>query len=467
MERTASLIEAETAAAPTAPSEQPTAAPAAQRSLLARVGGFVMGLCYWAMLAASTIGPGTITLMAKGGADMHAKKNYGDACLSWTILVASVIAYTLQESAARLQILTDTSFGAAMYVHFQARSESGRPKPPQPRNAVARAMGTSSCTPNVSLVMAGLIIFANTILECAQVAGMMAAVEYYGGKGTFTRTIVSFVVCTTVAVVLFKGNIDSISKALGAVVALMAVVFTISSWAAGIDAEDFVPAMPADAADQSLGMIATTALPFNVFLASSLAQGFELKEMQTGVQFSTAVTAVISLLLIITGTAVENGPDGFHIADLAQVLLVLSTVFGVRWRCLSNHRTTSGAAHAHQPDGRGLLRRRSDRCRGILRADGGAGRLAVVPVAAQRRGRRNPDGRRGRGGGQDCGPRQPARRRRGGGGRRRSSGRWGRRRPAAARLLGPSGWAAGAAVRGGVDAAGAAIVRLGVPGCSG
>ena len=61
-------------------------------SRLRRASGFVLGLSYWAMLAASTIGPGTITLMAKGGADMSADPHYGDACLSWTIAVASVVS---------------------------------------------------------------------------------------------------------------------------------------------------------------------------------------------------------------------------------------------------------------------------------------------------------------------------------------------------------------------------------------
>ena len=43
------------------------------------VAGFV-GLCYWAMLAASTIGPGTITLMSKGGAEFGLR-------LIWSVLL--------------------------------------------------------------------------------------------------------------------------------------------------------------------------------------------------------------------------------------------------------------------------------------------------------------------------------------------------------------------------------------------
>eukprot|EP00658_Telonema_sp_P-2_P054845 TRINITY_DN43619_c0_g1_i1.p2 TRINITY_DN43619_c0_g1~~TRINITY_DN43619_c0_g1_i1.p2 ORF type:complete len:114 (+),score=42.66 TRINITY_DN43619_c0_g1_i1:71-412(+) len=72
--------------------------------------------CYWAMLAASTIGPGTITLMSRGGAEYNLQ-------LGWTIILASFIAYCLQEAGARLQILQGVSFGEAMRLHFQSASD--------------------------------------------------------------------------------------------------------------------------------------------------------------------------------------------------------------------------------------------------------------------------------------------------------------------------------------------------------
>ena len=54
---------------------------------------------------------------------------------------------------------------------------------------------------------------------------MMSAVEYYGGEGFFTRISVSFIVCIGTAITLFKGDLDTISKFLGGVVALMTIVF--------------------------------------------------------------------------------------------------------------------------------------------------------------------------------------------------------------------------------------------------
>ena len=39
---------------------------------------------------------------------------------------------------------------------------------------------------------------------------MMAAVQFYGGHGLFTRFMVSFVVCMVVGATVFKGNLDQV-----------------------------------------------------------------------------------------------------------------------------------------------------------------------------------------------------------------------------------------------------------------
>ena len=177
---------------------------------LRRLGHVISGLCYWAMLAAGTVGPGTITLMAKGGADMrhivtpegcdrHAEDGGDNICtghapsvgLAWTVAVASLIAYALQEAGARLQIVTETSFGAGMYVHFTKCGAGNRigvaGAPAMPAGAggsppwlkkLRRLVGAEASTPFISIVMAVLIVLSNTVTECAQVAGMMSAVEY-------------------------------------------------------------------------------------------------------------------------------------------------------------------------------------------------------------------------------------------------------------------------------------------------
>merc|ERR1712086_1223381 len=236
------------------------------------VAGFV-GLCYWAMLAASTIGPGTITLMSKGGAEFGLR-------LIWTIPIASLIAYCLQEGGARLQILQQTSFGGAMRIHFQPESDQqvpvaanidaelarlpevsaedgeGGPVVGMASPATAAVLsGDSLPTPKISIAMATMVVVANTFLEIAQFAGLMAAVKYYAGDPVAVRLAVSIMLAITVALILFKGNVDKISQGLGLVVVVMTVTFTISASQTGFELGElvtgFLPQMPDKSASGS------------------------------------------------------------------------------------------------------------------------------------------------------------------------------------------------------------------------
>ncbi|KAH8048681.1 hypothetical protein JL720_15797 [Aureococcus anophagefferens] len=64
-------------------------------------------LLRWSVLAASTIGPGTVIVCSKAGADYA-------LTLLWALVLASFVAYALQEGAARLSLLGRTTLGRAM-----------------------------------------------------------------------------------------------------------------------------------------------------------------------------------------------------------------------------------------------------------------------------------------------------------------------------------------------------------------
>ena len=67
----------------------------------------VKSLLFWSMLAASTVGPGTVIMCSKSGSEFGLQ-------LLWALLVASVVAYTMQEGSARLSIVSGLDFGQAM-----------------------------------------------------------------------------------------------------------------------------------------------------------------------------------------------------------------------------------------------------------------------------------------------------------------------------------------------------------------
>ena len=73
----------------------------------------VLALLYWSMLAACTVGPGTVVTCARAGAE------YG-LQLTWSLFLASILAYILLEASARLTIVSGLSLGQCLQVKYSA-----------------------------------------------------------------------------------------------------------------------------------------------------------------------------------------------------------------------------------------------------------------------------------------------------------------------------------------------------------
>ena len=148
-------------------------------------------------------------------------------------------------------------------------------------------------------VLAFGIVLANIALECGQLVGAMSSFYVYDPEMEHSpplRAFMATIFGIVVAAILLCGQVNCISKALGGVVLLMVVTFGVGAgqvfdWVGQFGQllqHLIIPELPgAESFDIALGMIATTALPFNTFLASSLAAGCDLSSMQVGVAFST------------------------------------------------------------------------------------------------------------------------------------------------------------------------------------
>ena len=71
----------------------------------------LLSLLYWTMLAACTVGPGTVVTCARAGAEFELK-------LIWALIFASVLAYILQEGTARLTITSGKSLGQCLQLKY-------------------------------------------------------------------------------------------------------------------------------------------------------------------------------------------------------------------------------------------------------------------------------------------------------------------------------------------------------------
>ena len=80
-------------------------------SCLTSCGNEAASLLTWSMLAACTVGPGTVITCARAGAE-------DDLALMWCLVAASAVAYVLQEESGRLTMVSGSSFGHALRVKF-------------------------------------------------------------------------------------------------------------------------------------------------------------------------------------------------------------------------------------------------------------------------------------------------------------------------------------------------------------
>ena len=275
----------------------------------------IQELLFWTMLAASTVGPGTVVTCARAGAEYHL------SLLSW-LVVASLMAFTLQEGAARLTIVSGRSLGECL------RAKGG--------GSVARLLHTSwLCWLVVVSVGAG-----NTLFSCNDWAGGVEAVLAFPGvqEGELLRWGTCLVYLVLVVGILSADKDTLLGIFCGVIMIIMVGLFLVlvvqmgetgkltgllpsldTSWG-------FVPHNTTDTAaapeDMVLSLVGTTSIGFNLFLAGEMAKEKGIGAMQRGIAFSTFIALLVSVLIMVVGGGVEDMPGGgdFKIALLSQVV---------------------------------------------------------------------------------------------------------------------------------------------------
>lgn len=197
------------------------------------------------MIAASFIGPGTITTAIVTGAD------YGFT-LAWAVVFSIIATLVLQEMAVRLGIGAGLGLGEAM----------------------RRALD-------------------NRILRTLMIILVVAAIgiggaAYAGGDTTGTSLAVSAVVPVDLKIIvaiiiaaifglLITGSYKVIERVLMVMVGILTILFVIIVFVVQPPIGDifkgiFVPSMPPGSALTAIALIGTTVVPYNVFLHASLVQ---------------------------------------------------------------------------------------------------------------------------------------------------------------------------------------------------
>ena len=176
----------------------------------------ITSLLYWAMLAACTVGPGTVVTCSRAGAE------YG-LHLTWVLLFASVLAYTLQEGTARLTIVSGRSLGQCLRIKY--------------RNGP-----TLYNTALVGWLVTGSIFIGNTLYQCNCWAGGIDAVlavpgasEVTGSGMTGLRVGCCLAYAIIVLTLLYLDKTDMLGVGLGVVMVGMVTLFLVVVALMGMD----------------------------------------------------------------------------------------------------------------------------------------------------------------------------------------------------------------------------------------
>ncbi len=243
----------------------------------------LMPILLWSAISAAFIGPGTVTTASAAGA------GYGFSLL-WALVFSTIACLTLQEASGRLTAVSGLSLGEAMRRHFGQ---------------------------GIPLAVVGAVVLGCVAYEAGNILGAVAG----AGLGLdLPRWSLTLATGLFAAVLLWSGSPVQVARLLGIVVALMGIAFLICAADMHPDMGSvlkgcLVPEMPANSGPLLLGLIGTTVVPYNLFLGSGLARGQSLRDIRIGLGVAVPLGGLISIGILIAGTAVDGELSYGALAD--------------------------------------------------------------------------------------------------------------------------------------------------------
>ena len=249
----------------------------------------ILDLLFWSVIAAAFIGPGTVTTAARAGSDFR-------FALAWTLLFSVIACLVLQEASGRITVLTGKDLGAA----------------------ISRRFAHSRRAAWIPAVAAAGVILGCAAYEAGNLLGGVAGLRLIVDASPALLTTLTGVVA---AALLATGNIRWIARSLGALVAFMGVAFLVTAVRLGPDLGELlpglvIPSIPTGSILLVLGLVGTTVVPYNLFLGSALARDSNLGEMRWGLALAIGGGGLISLGVLIVGSALGGGLEYERLADV-------------------------------------------------------------------------------------------------------------------------------------------------------
>jgi manganese transport protein len=253
----------------------------------------LLAILFWSVIAAAFIGPGTVTTAASAGA------NYGLSLL-WALVFSTAACLILQEASCRITVVSGSNLGQALVRQYGGTAARGVP---------------------VAVMIA--ILLGCAAFEAGNILGAVAGLELVSGIG---RRPLTLAVGVTAAAVLSLGSPRLVATLLGVIVAVLGVSFLTAAFALRPDAGavlagSVIPSMPAGAGLLVLGLVGTTVVPYNLFLGSGLPHTQTLGEMRFGLAVAIVLGGIISMGILVVGTATVGTFSYPALADALSIRL--------------------------------------------------------------------------------------------------------------------------------------------------
>jgi len=231
---------------------------------------------FWSIISAAFIGPGTVTTAAAAGA------GFGTTLL-WALIFSTLATILLLEASARITITSGMSLGEAISLKY---SKGHR----------------------IKLLITGSIVFGCAAYQTGNILGAISGVELIFGWDKKLITTLLVIVCSSF---LWFGHHKHIANIMGVVVAVMGFSFMYLAFSSSISINEIVkdsiiPSFPSGSSLLVIGLIGTTIVPYNIFLASGISRGQNISEMRFGITAAVLIGGLISIAVLITGTSIEG-----------------------------------------------------------------------------------------------------------------------------------------------------------------
>ncbi len=227
-------------------------------------------ILFWSIIAAAFIGPGTITTTSKAGSGFGLN-------LLWALLFSIVATFILQEAAARLTIASGKSLGELLALRY----------------------GSGTWAPWILFLV---ILLGCMAYQAGNLLGAMAGLSLLGLEG---GSRLAALLGLAAAFLLSIGKIKVVARLLGLVVAFMGLAFLYLAFRTGFSAQGDGGSI-IEANWLVLGLIGTTLVPYNLFLASGIGKGQNIREMRIGLAGAIGIGGIISIAIMVAATGLKG-----------------------------------------------------------------------------------------------------------------------------------------------------------------